>query len=221
MAKEHKVYPWNQLVDLYLADERSPFLDVLKFVVVNHRYFKNKSYAELADNFDTEPEDFFQDLYLELDRLFYLRQWKARALSDSQLNVIIRGFIRNRLIDRARKRKRIGRKVALEDEAEIFEPSEIQKELEARETFGKDESEIIKSIKEKLNERQKIVFLEYHRFAFGKKGRDLLALEQQVSVKTIESDIRKIKDITEKEFVNHFPYLKKHSKKKQEIYERV
>jgi DNA-directed RNA polymerase specialized sigma24 family protein len=212
--KELDIFPWNQLIDWYLEDKQQPFLKVLRFIIINHRYFKNKNYAEIMQDYGLEPEDFFQNICFEIDRLFYLRRWKMLGLDDSQLNQKIRGLIKNRIIDQVRRRKGAGKNVGLEDGTELFIQPELQENLEKQESLSRNESKIIEAIKKRLNERQIIILYEYHVFKIGDKGREILALELDVSVKTIESDIRKIKDIVEEEYTNHFPYLKKYSKNK-------
>ena len=212
--KKIEIYPWNQLIEWYLADEQMPFLEVFKFIVVNHHYFRNKCFDRIKHEYDTEPEDHFQDLCIEIDRLSLLRRWKDKGLTDEQLNKNIRGLIRNRLIDRARKKKKEGINIQIDDDSNASIQAEIEKKHRTQDGFGKNDLGIINSIEKNLRERQAIILYEYHKFGIGgTKGRDFLALELGVSVKTIEKDIRIIKDIAEEEYLNRFTYLEKYSKR--------
>lgn len=201
-----EIPPWSKLIDGFLAGDAIPFFQQLKFIVVRHRFFRGCTAFEIKSQYDIEPEDYLQERFLELLRLDYPRRWKNENLSDDQLNLKIRGFIRNRLIDRARVKR-----YAVE-ETEVMSLHAVEK----------DESEILAAVKARLSRRQLFIFENYRKFEQG--GDDdvqTLAEKLKVSKKTIEPEIRKIKEIVAEEFIKESPRLGKYSRIKQNNYEPI
>lgn len=190
---------WNLLIDCFLKCNEMPFFKQLKFIVIHHHFFRGKSLFEIRQQYDTEPEDYVQERFLEILRLDYIRRWKKECLSDTQLDREIRGFIRNRLIDRARI-KRLS-----------IEGVEISLLSNIAET---NKPEILNVIRERLNERQLFIFENYHKFRLGDYVVEGLANEMALSKKTIEPEIKKIKQIIKEEFLTHSPHLEKFLKDK-------
>lgn len=191
---------WNLLFDKFFEGDEMPLYKQLEFIVIRHHFFRGKRLFEIKRQYDTEPEDYFQEIFIEIITLDYLRRWKREKLSDSEMNHKIRGLIRNRLIDKARRKHLI-----ITDEIEILVSSEIIEEKE---------SEILDSVKERLTERQRFIFENYHKFRLGDCDVQMLADELSVSKKTVEPEIKKIKEIIKEEFVKHSPQLKKYLKDK-------
>ena len=190
--KDSELPQWNFLIDCFLKGDEMPFFRKLRFIIIHHHFFRGKSSFEIEQQYGIEPEDYFQERFLEIIRLDYLRRWKNELLSDAALNREIRGFIRNRLIDKARTKR-----LTIE-ETEITVLSESER----------DKSEILAAIRERLNKRQLFIFENYHKFELGDDDVQALAYKMGLSKKTIEPEIKRIKQIIKEEFIKQSPRLK-------------
>lgn len=197
---------WNLLIDCFLKGDEMPFFTQLKFITIHHHFFRGKSLFEIKQQYDTEPEDYFQERFLEILRLDYLRRWKNELLSDELIDKEIRGFIRNRLIDKVRAKRLTSEGIDIS----LF-PLMIEK----------DESEVLNNIKKRLNQRQLFIFENYHKFQLGDDDVQSLAKRLGLNKKTVEPEIKKIKQIIKEEFLQNSPHLEKYLNEKRGIYESV
>ncbi len=196
--EETEVYPWNQLIDKFLAGDFLPFFEKLKFIVVHHRHFRGKTLAEIREQYEiNEPEDFLQQICLRIYQNGHLKNWKNLKLSDVQINIQLRTSILNSIRDQVRKRKNKG------------ELEQITDDIEDKRGFLSNEgTKILDAVKEKLSSRQIKILYKSKNLGIGEMTNSELALELEVSVKTVEKDIRKIKDLVSEEVDTH-PFLKK------------